>query len=200
MTSPLQSPCVTRVHTKRFTENGQQMIRVPLFGKRALGRSFVLDADVWRAGRQTGWPAGWIINYDGKSGREYVVSFCKPVCSGNKPAVLARIIAGARAREVVSYVDNNTFNLRAANLRRGRTAPMPCVSYLEVEEAEDEAILTPVGAPPAAAGPDVPPSPIEALQPSHVAPSESIVGAPDVLPYCHAPGVTLDDLLGRPPA
>ncbi len=104
---------------RHFSSDGQRLVRVPLSGKSGVGHSMILEADIWKAGRENGgWPPNWRAVCDRKSGRLYVVTRCKPISVDNRSVSLARIIANAGPEEVVKYRDGDTLNLRRVNLEK----------------------------------------------------------------------------------
>jgi hypothetical protein len=104
------------VHIQRFTEDGVSLLRVPLYGKHAAGRSFVIDEATWLEGRKAGWPAAWILVNEPKVQKHYVSTCTKPLSNGRGAVSLARIVKQAGPGEVVQFADGNTLNFRPINL------------------------------------------------------------------------------------
>ena len=107
------------VKVKHFEENGERLIRVPLFGVSGEGKSMVLDSEVWREGRLNGgWPAVWIVIPEPKSGRAYVATCRRPISDDRAPVSLSRLIMAAQPGEIITFKDRDSLNLRQSNLVR----------------------------------------------------------------------------------
>jgi hypothetical protein len=109
------------VAVERFTMDGVELVRVPLFG-RGHGHSMTVEAADWDLGQSKGWPECWILG-GGPDRLGYVVSSRKAVShlakqprSRTQLVALGRLITEAVWREVVTYRNGNTLDLRRSNL------------------------------------------------------------------------------------
>lgn len=126
----LAKPKYGPVAVERFNIGGVEVVRVPLFG-RGYGYSMTLDAADWDLGQSKGWPECWILG-GGPDRLGYVVSSRKTVSylaqqprSRTQLVALGRLITEAGQREVVTYRNGNTLDLRRANLcKQGRGAAL----------------------------------------------------------------------------
>ncbi len=106
------------VKVRHYAEDGRQLVSVPLFGVSGEGKHMVLDADVWRSGRETGWPLVFTAVKEPKSRKLYVVTCRAPFSKRGVPRSLARIIMGAVSGEVVQFTNGDTLDLRLENLEK----------------------------------------------------------------------------------
>lgn len=110
------SPSIVKV--QRFTEDGQQFVKVPLFGVLGAGKYMTLDESVWREGLAAGWSPMFVMIKADKYGNEYVGTCARPISSRGKFKPLARVIMGAERNERVMFRDGDSLNLRRRNLEK----------------------------------------------------------------------------------
>jgi hypothetical protein len=102
---------------RRFTEDGLDLLAVPLFGKSGAGREFIIEEAVWRAGRDhQGWPPKWITIDQFRGKKSYVATCSAPLSIGGKPVFLARLIACPGPNHCVMFRNSDELDMRRTNL------------------------------------------------------------------------------------